>query len=682
MGGDRTFSAMGFAFAMFTGVLRGEDEIAFNRDIRPVLANYCVECHGPDEEAREADLRLDIPSENLAELVKQYDGHPSEFIVRITETDPDEVMPPPKMPKQPKPDEIALLRKWAQAGAPFTEHWAFVAPERKALPDVEGDGWSRNGMIDRFVHAKLKEMGMEPQEDAEPTVLARRLALALTGLPASPGDSAKFVEKFAADGDAAVDWWVDELLARDSYGEHFAWPWMDAARYADTNGFQRDDTRVMWPWREWLVESLNKNIPFDRLSKQMLAGDIELKEAGTEWKSGGWISDKEKTDLLVSTGFLRNHRYDAGSGTIPAEAIFHNAVDRIETVGTVWMGMTMQCARCHTHKFDPIEQKEYYGMLSFFDNVPEYGAALKDASHPYIHVPRGGDRERIKALRDESEQSLVELREEISAAGDARKAWEKQVASGSGDGGRVLRGLRNRYVEDGMELDGSTTRTETNDPILMCDGNKRWSISFWFRADGDGDGAFFSSVHDPKGERPGIQADWIDGTLRIRNVTSWLEGYIEFRSKEKLEKGKWHHVSFRCNGLTQALAYSATINGSEEGMECTHPVTADHEIEKKAPLVIGGSPLLPGVKGGIRDLRFYDRRLDDVEVASLAEEKDDGRAGGSSHRETDGNGLPDPGGGLFGERRTSGEPRQCPESDDRVPAGLSESDRRNARPRW
>ncbi|RMF37393.1 MAG: DUF1553 domain-containing protein [Planctomycetota bacterium] len=614
----RACIAMVLLFGMTIGNVCGAD-IDFNRDVRPILADNCFECHGPDVESREADLRLDVLDHGLTSVIVPGKPEESMLIERLLSNDPDEVMPPPEAKRRPTAKQIEKLRKWIEQGASYEPHWAFVAPARPTIPQVSQPNWVRNP-IDSFVLAHLDSQSLTPQPEADPRVLARRLSLALTGLPVLPQRSDQFVEAYKADAERAISQFVDELLASDAYGEHWAWGWLDAARYADTNGYQADGYRVMWPWRDWLVGSLNANVPFDQLTELMLAGDLLLPKDQQDWQSGDWIMDDRSSDLLIATGFLRNHRYDTGSGTIPDESKFENAADRMETVATVWMGLTMLCARCHTHKYDPIENREYYELLSFFDNVPEIGSALKGASHPYIHVPTSEQQKKLKRLArvvHDIETKLSAARDQID---DAQTAWEMTLSDEEKSPLRVSRGLKFRFAEEPIHFDGTFSIEKTNDPALLCAGNQRWTISFWFRADSEENGAIFSSVEEPERYRPGIQADWVDGHVRVRHVCRWVNSYIEFRSKEKLAPGRWHHVTFRCDGRMQGLAYRASLDGLDDAMVCTHPVTNDSaEKAGKAPLVLGGSPLLAGFRGSLRDLRFYARELESAEVRSLAD---------------------------------------------------------------
>lgn len=588
--------------------------VDFNREILPILADNCFECHGPDQHSRKGDLRLDVAEEAHRSAIVPGNAQVSSLVERLLTHDADDRMPPPESPRQPTSKQIEKIIQWIDQGAEYDQHWSFVAPSRPQQPSVSDPNWGRNG-IDAFVLALLEAKGLRPQNDVAPDILARRLHLLLTGLPALPDETEAFEQAYLADPDAAIEERVDALLVSKAFGEHFAWSWMDAGRYADTNGYQGDGERIMWPWRDWLINALNENRPFDVLTKQMLAGDLL---AEVDWESADWIPDSQKNDLLMATGFLRNHRYDTGSGTIPEESQFENAADRLETVGTVWMGLTLQCARCHTHKFDPIEQREYYQLFSFFDNVPEFGSALRNASHPYIHTPVGADRDKLLKIQAEAEAVASEWHQATTMLGHEQTRWERSIVNSP----RVLRGLKHRYAESVLTFDGTNAIEKESDPIKLCAGNKTWTISFWFRPADLETGAIFSSVEEPDRYRPGIQADWLGDRLRIRHVCRWVNSYTEFESREKLEAGQWYHVSFRSDGRMQGLGYKASLNGEDSAMVCTHPVTNDSANNAgKAPLVLGGSPLLPGFRGSLRDLRFYDRFLQPGEVASLGDSR-------------------------------------------------------------
>ena len=358
---------------------RGVD---FARDVLPILSDACFRCHGPDPGTREAKLRLDqreglFRTRNELTVVTPGKPEQSELFLRITSKDPDEVMPPTDSNRPLKPAEIALLRAWIAEGAPWGTHWAFSAPQRPRVP--EDTETRRHGEtekrplaaeiaasprlrvsaslhpIDAFVRAKLTEAGLQPSPEAERAALLRRVSLDLTGLPPTLAELEAFLDDRSAEAYERV---VDRLLASPRYGERWAWDWLDVARYADTNGFQGDPERTMWPWRDWVVDALNANMPFDRFTIEQLAGDL-LPNATREQK--------------IASGFHRNNMFNGEGGRIAEETRVENVFDRVETTATVWLGATFTCARCHDHKYDPFTQKDYFALYDIFNQMSETG---------------------------------------------------------------------------------------------------------------------------------------------------------------------------------------------------------------------------------------------------------------------------------------------------------------------
>ncbi|MFM7138067.1 MAG: PSD1 and planctomycete cytochrome C domain-containing protein [Planctomycetota bacterium] len=341
-------------------------EIRFGRDILPLLAENCFACHGPDEGHREADLRLDT-REGLLAAVDLAKPAASELITRVTATDPEMQMPPPAAHKKPlRAEQVRLLTAWIAAGVPWGSHWAFEPPVRPKVPDV-----GEPHPVDAFVAAGLARAGLAFAPEAPSHVLARRAAFDLTGLPADAADVAA-LEAAAAAGEFDTVWtgFVRKLLASPHYGERMAIWWLDAARYADTDGFQRDETRTNWPWRDWVVEAFNTNLPFDRFTVEQTAGDL---------LPGATASQK------IATGFHRNHMTNGEGGRDPEESRIDYVIDRVNTTGTTWLGLTLGCCQCHSHKYDPVSQHEYYSLAAFFDSIDESGAAGR-AAKPYLAV--------------------------------------------------------------------------------------------------------------------------------------------------------------------------------------------------------------------------------------------------------------------------------------------------------
>jgi mono/diheme cytochrome c family protein len=388
--------------------------IDFNRDIRAILADNCFQCHGPDQSQRKADLRLDVQADVLA---KRDGGAPvvpgnataSELFRRITSADPDERMPPADSKRRLSPEQIELLKRWIDQGAPWQTHWSLVPPRRPATPQVKESNWLHNP-IDAFVLDRIERAGLAHSPEADKTTLLRRVTLDLTGLPPTPDEVDAFL---ADDSPDAYERVVDRLLASPRYGERLAARWLDGARYADSNGYQSDGERVMWRWRDWVIEAYNRNLPFDQFTVEQLAGD--LLPAYT-------------LEQRIATGFNRNHRGNAEGGIVPEEYAVEYVVDRVDTTATVWLGLTLGCARCHDHKFDPFSQREYYQLFAYFNNVPERGKAVKYGnSPPFILSPTRDQQAELVALERQlaaAEQSFAELADQVAAS---QHEWEQAL---------------------------------------------------------------------------------------------------------------------------------------------------------------------------------------------------------------------------------------------------------------
>jgi hypothetical protein len=394
------------------------DRLVFNRDVRPILSDKCFACHGPDDAKREAGLRLDRAAEAIAELESGtraiVPGKPdeSELVSRIGSTDADAVMPPPHLGKAVTPEEAAILRRWIEEGAEYQGHWAFGRVERPAVPEVRSGAWCR-GPIDRFILAHLERAGLGPNPEADRATLARRLTLDLTGLPPAPEE----VDAFVADtGPDAYDRYVDRLLASEHFGERMALEWLDAARYADSHGFQADSSRQNWPWRDWVIRAFNTNMPFDEFTVKQLAGDL-LPSASR--------------DDLVATGFNRNHRINGEAGSIAAEWLVETIIDRVETTGQTWLGLTVGCCRCHDHKYDPITQREFYSLYAFFNSIDETGMLSENRgggnSSPVIRLPDATQEEELARLREVVDAAKAAVKAEQAHVDDLAAAWAESV---------------------------------------------------------------------------------------------------------------------------------------------------------------------------------------------------------------------------------------------------------------
>lgn len=338
------------------------DKIDFNFHVKPILSDRCFHCHGPDDNSREAGLRLDTKAGAFAALGDNKDHYAivagslekSSLVDRMYTDDPEIMMPPPESNLKLSDYEKAILKQWIEEGAEWKEHWSFIPPEKPSIPTIEDNNWAAND-IDRFVFNKMDKAGFKPSPQADKAHLLRRLCFDLTGLPPTLAQMDAFL---ADESSNAVEKVIDDLLATDAYAEHMTAKWLDLARYADTHGYQDDLERVMWPWRDWVIHAYKENMPFDQFVTWQLAGDL---------------LPNPTREQLIATAFNRNHKITQEGGVIPEEYRVEYVADRTQTFGIAFLGLTMECSRCHDHKYDPIYQKDYYSLYSFFNNIPEKG---------------------------------------------------------------------------------------------------------------------------------------------------------------------------------------------------------------------------------------------------------------------------------------------------------------------
>ncbi|MGF1579006.1 MAG: PSD1 and planctomycete cytochrome C domain-containing protein [Gemmataceae bacterium] len=376
-------------------------KISFARDVRPILSSKCFYCHGPDATHRKARLRLDTAESAIKQrkVIRPKHSGRSELYYRLISDDESDQMPPPEAKKSLTKEEIQTIKLWIDQGSKYEGHWAFIPPKKPSLPKVKNNNWIRNP-IDRFVLAQLEMLGLQPSPEANRRTLIRRLSFDLTGLPPTPQQVTAFINN---ESPRAYEQLVDQLLESPHYGERMAMVWLDAARYSDTDGFQIDQTRTNWPWRDWVVDAYNKNMPFDRFTIEQYAGDL---------------LPKPSKESIVATCFHRNHMTNGEGGRDPEESRVDYVIDRVNTMGTVWLGLTLGCCQCHNHRFDPISQKEYYELTAFFNSINEDGRAGGGAK-PFLqyvspHVNPG--------LQD-SQQWMTQKKREMEKV---RKAAERE----------------------------------------------------------------------------------------------------------------------------------------------------------------------------------------------------------------------------------------------------------------
>ena len=413
------------AGAAIAGAVAEATAIDFNRDVRPILSDNCFACHGFDASSRKAKLRLDTREGATAEVIVPGKPEQSELIARIKSSDADELMPPADSHKKPLGAKaVATLEEWIRQGAPWGEHWAFVKPARPAIPEGENP-------IDHLVRTALRDEGLEMSPPAATHTLRRRLSFDIIGLPLAPDAAGTEVEVL-----------VDELLASPHFGERMAMWWLDGARYSDTDGFQADATRDNWPWRDWVIDSFNANLPFDQFTLEQFAGDL-LPEATPE--------------QILATCFHRNHMTNGEGGRDPAESRVDYVLDRTNTTGTLFLGLTLGCTQCHDHKFDPISQVDYYSLSAYFDNIDEDGKA-GSAAKPYLefrspYAKRAAAETR--ALLDESEAALAALRQLRSAAFEEWLAAQSELTKAGFEPWEIVRPL-GLSTKEGSQLSVET----------------------------------------------------------------------------------------------------------------------------------------------------------------------------------------------------------------------------------
>jgi Protein of unknown function (DUF1553)/Protein of unknown function (DUF1549)/Planctomycete cytochrome C/Concanavalin A-like lectin/glucanases superfamily len=405
-----------FQLAFFAAFLAkaqgGAAEIDFSRDILPILSDTCFKCHGPDQKARKAGLRLDTKegafrTHKKTLVIVPGKSTQSELIRRITATDLDEVMPPPDSQRKLSTRQIDLLKRWVDEGAKWGQHWAFVSPQKPALPNPRIQAWARND-VDRFILARLEKEGLQPAPEATRETWLRRVTLDLTGLPPTQAE----LDAFLADTtQQAFEKVVDRLLASPRFGERMAAEWLDLARYADTHGFQMDRYRAMWPWRDWVIRAFNQNLSYDQFITWQLAGDL--------------LPNATK-DQRLATAFNRLHMQNEEGGVVEEEFRVAYVVDRVNTFGTAFLGLTLDCTRCHNHKYDPLTMKDYYSLFAMFQNIDESGQTSYFTGSmpvPTLLLSDEATDAKLAGLRQKigaKEKQLAELRD---GAGPAFEAW-------------------------------------------------------------------------------------------------------------------------------------------------------------------------------------------------------------------------------------------------------------------
>jgi mono/diheme cytochrome c family protein len=609
-------------------------QIDFNRDIRPILSDNCFACHGPDNAARKAGLRLDLKEEAFKQLGSSefafVPGKPeqSKALKLVAAENSDDRMPPEKSGKRLTASQIDLLTRWVREGALWDDHWAYIPPQRPEAPEVKDTGWPHNP-IDHFILSRLEKEGLKPAPEASKPAVLRRVTFDLTGLPPSIQE----VDAFLADeSPEAYEKVVDRLLASARYGERMAVPWLDLARYADTSGYHFDGFRQMSIWRDWVINAFNSNMPFDQFTIEQLAGDL-LPDATREQK--------------IATGFHRNVMTNDEGGADPDEYLSKYMVDRVNTTAAAWLGLTMSCAECHDHKYDRLSQKEYYQFYAFFHNVPEKGLDGTRVANPApkMQVPspeQESEMARLTGALSEAEQLLKTRETELPSA---QVAWEEEVRANPGapeeppgllalfsfdedfswTGGAEgnepaqFKGAETAVWEDGkigkaLRLTGGEDYVDAGQAVAY-EGTNAFSYGCWTKFHGN-DGTLLSKMEAAPGHR-GFDLILEGGRLAAHLVHAWPDNAIKVQTKDPLPTNRWLHVMMTYDGSSKAAGVKLFVNGKLQTLE-TKTDKLSASIATDTALRIGRRIDSSRMNGLIDDVRFYGRALDSIEIVAVA----------------------------------------------------------------
>jgi len=564
------------------------EEVDFNFHVKPILSDRCFACHGPDANKREGNLRLDTEEGAFAAVDSLGKRHAlvagnlgsSQVFARITSKDPELVMPPPNSNLKLSEYEIAVLAKWIDQGAQWKEHWSFTAPQRPGMPKVKGEKWVKTS-LDRFVLKQLEEKELQPSAEAAKETLLRRVSFDLTGLPPTVAEVDAFVKDQSPDAYEKV---VNRLLASPHYGERMAVEWLDVARYADSHGYQDDGMRNSWPWRNWVIHAYNRNLPYDRFITWQLAGDL--------------LPSPTRNQLLA-TSFNRNHPQTQEGGVVDEEYRVEYVADRTNTFGKAFLGLTVECARCHDHKYDPISQKDYYSLSAFFNNNHDSGIIPYngEASPTLILPSREAEaklafiREKIapleKAIQPASyRQNYLGWRQEAAKTPDRFTVNSQNlVGRFSFEDPQDAKKLRN---EAPTKLTAKVDGDKDKKPVVVpgkfgkarkfigdagftfgkeldFDRHQPFTISVWVNLLKNGEqGTIFAKSN---GEFEGYRGYRVllnpDNTLSVSFSYVWPANAIDFKTLDKLEANRWHHLALTYDGSSKASGVKLFLDGRE-----------------------------------------------------------------------------------------------------------------------
>ena len=548
----------GLVVVLFATRLAAADaaRLEYDRDVRPILSENCFPCHGQDSKKRMAGLRLDTFETATADRnghAALTPGRVATSVVyqRITASEEARRMPPPYSNHKLTEEQIALVRRWIQEGATYSKHWSFVPPKRPALPAVAQEGWIKQP-IDAFVLHRLETEGLRPNRATGPTTWLRRASLILTGLPPSLEEMDRFLGEVQSRGGAAYDAVIDRLLASPRYGERMAMDWLDVAHYADTHGFNNDSARSMWRWRDWVIDAFNANMPYDRFLTEQLAGDL--------------LPDRTLSQR-IATGFGRNHVINSEGGIIEEEYRVEYVADRVRTLGMAWLGLTLECAHCHDHKFDPITQKDHYRFFAFFNNVPELGEDGRVANAvPMIPAQTAEQQERARVLEAAIGALEPKVNQRLKSANVNLEALKRGPGAVPPEGASLFLACESATEFASLSPDGLAGQS-----CALGDGDAKpeaggtpvpvWrrgpmTFSLWVRPEGEGSGPLLSTMDyatNPAstGYGKGIELRLEAGELEFRWADRFPAYAVRVRSEgARIGAGQWTHVALVYGGVS------------------------------------------------------------------------------------------------------------------------------------
>jgi len=630
---------VGLAMGAFPETTTAGESVDFGREVLPILSDKCFHCHGPDPKARKANLRLDVQEGAFRKedpIIVPGKSDESELVLRVLSTDADEQMPPPTSNRSLTPEQISTLKRWVDQGAKWGKHWAFVPPAHHTPPKTKHESWPRNP-IDRFVLARLETEGLNPAPEATKERLIRRLSLDLTGLPPTLAEVDAFLADSAPD---AYQRLVQRLLDSPRYGERMASEWLDVARYADTHGFQMDRYRPMWPWRDWVIRAFNQNLPFDQFITWQLAGDL---------------LPRPSKEQRLATAFNRLHMQNEEGGIVEEEYRVAYVVDRVNTMGTAFLGLTFECSRCHDHKYDPITQRDYYSLFSFFQNVDESGQTPYFTSAMPVPAMLLSDAATDAKLAEFTRLIAAKETEVRSLRDSATEAFNTWLASKPKD--PIVPGLVGAFSFDAIKDGKTANAVDSKKPAQAVDGPKPvagkygqaveldgedgfnfpgvghfsrvdpFSLSFWLEAPAPSPRAVIlhhSRAPIDAGSR-GYEVLLENGRVAFGLHYMWPGNSLKVVTKSAIPTGAWAHVAVSYDGSSRADGIRIYVDGKPAELEVVrNGLFKDITYEGGEPeLALGFRFRDAGFKGGRFDeFRVFNRALTSLEAAHLAGRSD------------------------------------------------------------